>query len=316
MKGFNVYEIAQHARAAWGAFPNPVGIGLDAKRFDQHVNRPLLEWEHSIYSRFYPGDAQLQRVLHWQLHNKGVLRTRDGVIKYEIDGTRCSGDMNTALGNCLVMCGAVKSFADTVGVPIRLLNNGDDCMVILDALNIERFRRPLPRYFSKLGLVMKVEDPVFVFEHIVFCQTQPVYDGHVWRMVRDPHVSLSKDATLMNSTYATTGLSAQLKAIADCGLSLVSGLPVLQEYYLALRRGHEEGTGPIDPRFYDSGFYHLSRGLQATTSVVSPEARASFARAFNVLPDLQVALERQFSSLPILGVDGLSAFPGLRVSLK
>jgi hypothetical protein len=50
---------------------------------------------------------ELAELLKWQLQNKGFARTIDGLIKYSVEGCRMSGDMNTALGNCTIMCALV-----------------------------------------------------------------------------------------------------------------------------------------------------------------------------------------------------------------
>lgn len=223
------------------------------------------------------------------------------------------------MGNCVIMTAALYSYAASLGIkpgPGRLvaLNNGDDCMVILERSDLESFLGNLPSFFSALGFVMKVEPPCSQLEQLVFCQTQPVYDGREWRMVRDPRVSLSKDATILDRRHATTDLSTQLCAIGQCGLALTSGLPVLQSYYEALQRGQTDRgvnkrgkpyRGHVDPNFVESGMYHLSRGCKVDVRSVSTAARVSFYNAFGIVPDQQVELESYYDSLPTLGTDGV-----------
>lgn len=316
MKGYNCFQVATFMREAWDTFHDPVAASLDASRYDQHIKKTLLMWEHSIYQAFYPGDAELQRLLSWQLVNRGWLRTPDGELKYQVEGGRCSGDMNTALGNCTIMCAAVYSVTRLAGQPViprvRLFNNGDDCCLIGERSDIEAIVAHIPEFFSvQLGLPMKVEPLVSVFEQISFCQTQPVYDGLRWRMVRDPRVSLSKDATFLNKTYATTGLSAQLHAIADCGLALCGGIPVMQSYYQSLARGHEHAAGPVDPRFFETGMFQMSHNLSPYSQEVGTDARVSFWRAFGITPDAQVEHERYYDRLLGLGVGGVHPHSGI-----
>lgn len=315
MKGFNTYQVGAFIQEAWGTYHDPVALGLDASRYDQHVNTSLLRWEHTVYQKYYPGDKGLQQLLSWQLLNKGWIRCGDGEIRYQVKGGRCSGDMNTALGNCLIMCGAVYSLCRSVGQPatlrVRLFNNGDDCVIIGERADVLAIRDATIPFFDGLGIVMKVEPLVDVLELVSFCQSQPVYDGARWRMVRDPRVCLSKDVTFLNRTYATTGLSAQLHAIAECGLSLCGGLPLLQAFYTALPRGHSaEHSGPVDPRFFESGMFRLAHGLEPKTFPVTDEARVSFYRAFGLTPDHQVLLEEYYDSLSGLGTTGVHLCAG------
>lgn len=309
MKGYNAFKVGQVFHKAWASFREPVGVGLDASRFDQHISKACLQWEHRVYQNYYPGNKQLAQLLTWQLNNKGVIRSPDGNIWYHTEGTRCSGDMNTSLGNCVLMTAALYSYAASLGLKpgygrLVALNNGDDCMVILERVDVARFVSGIPSFFKALGFVMKVEQPCDKLEQLSFCQTQPVYDGHFWRMVRNPHVSLSKDATILDHRHATNDLSAQLFAIGECGLALTSGIPVLQSYYLAMQRGNST-RGHVDPRFFESGMYHLSCGCRKEIREISVSARVSFYNAFGIVPDQQIEVESYYDSLDKLGTDGV-----------
>lgn len=306
MKGLNAFQVGEKMSDAWHTYAAPSAVGLDASRFDQHVNRSLLEWEHMVYMLSYPSDPYLAMLLSWQLRNRGFARTRDGLVSYTVEGGRCSGDMNTALGNCLIMCTAVFELLYEHGLSlvgrskVSLFNNGDDCVLMGEDADIKRVSAAVAPSFERLGIVMKVEPIVHSLEEVSFCQTQPVFDGARWRMVRDPRKSFSKDATILDPQHATVGLPAHLDALGKCGLSLCSGMPVLQEYYSVLVRNGRPG-GKVDPRLTESGMYQLAKGLEPRISLVTPDARASFARAFGILPDLQVALEKELSVTPITG---------------
>jgi len=179
---------------------------------------------------------------------------------------------------------------------VHLFNNGDDCVLIGERADILRVEVEVASHFALAGFVMKVEPIVDVLEKVSFCQTQPVYDGVGWRMVRDIRVSLSKDATLLSRRYAEQPLlTNQLYAVGECGMALTGGIPVLQEYYKAMRRGGVQGH--VDERFLDSGFYRLSKGLSGKERVVEDATRVSFCRAFGIVPDLQVELERYYAGI-------------------
>jgi hypothetical protein len=305
MKGYNAFQQGEMFSQAWSHYREPVALGLDASRFDQHVGTTALRWEHRVYDMYYR-DPELRRLLKWQLRNLGFVRCPDGGLKYMVEGGRCSGDMNTAMGNCLIMCALVYGLLRKLGLAscnrakVHLFNNGDDCVLIGEARDIDRVIWEVEEHFALAGFVMKVEPVVTVLEQVSFCQTQPIYDGLRWRMVRDPRVCLSKDATLLSRQYAVQPrLSTQLSAIGDCGLSLTTGLPVMQCYYNAMRRGGKFDRRYVDERFYDSGFYRLSIGLLVESSIITDAARLSFALAFGIVPDLQVELERYYDNLDL-----------------
>jgi len=222
------------------------------------------------------------------------------MFKYWIDGGRCSGDMNTAMGNIIIACGAVYSFLYSQGVHnlVRVLDAGDDCCIIGEFETIQRLTPSLSPWFLQLGLIMKVEPLVTVFEQISFCQTSPVYDGVRWRMVRDPRVSLSKDQSILHLRHIEH-LTNYLSTIGDCGISLTGGLPVLQEYYRALGAGRPHTTSGVVGNVLETGMFHLSRGMRENYRPVTDEARVSFWRAFGIVPDLQIAIEDHFRTLSV-----------------
>lgn len=46
-KGLTADQSGRMMRRKWLKFRDPVALGLDASRFDQHVSRQALEWEHA-----------------------------------------------------------------------------------------------------------------------------------------------------------------------------------------------------------------------------------------------------------------------------
>lgn len=143
MKGFNVSDIGKIARGKWRSFAEPVAIGLDATKFDMHVSPAALAWEHSIYLALFDNDPELRKLLSWQMNNKGAGYCADGKLKYTVVGKRFSGDMNTGLGNCILMCAMVYAYAKERGVRVKLMNNGDDCVVIMERVDRDKFNAGL-----------------------------------------------------------------------------------------------------------------------------------------------------------------------------
>jgi hypothetical protein len=296
MKGLNSSKQGTIIAEAWAQFQRPCALCIDASRFDQHIRTGLLSWEHSVYAGIFNNDPYLARLLSWQLKSTGFARVGGKLFQYKVRGGRCSGDMNTAMGNILVACATVYSWLDSLAMvkKVRVLDAGDDCMIFGEAADIERIAPTLQPWFAKLGLIMKVEPLVYTLEQVSFCQTQPVYDGSGWRMVRDPHVSLSKDSCVLRRCQLQN-LTSHFIGIGDCGLALTGGLPVLQEYYMALGAG-KACSRPVDEELENSGFFRLARGMVARYRPVTDDARHSFWRAFGIPPDLQIELEQHYRS--------------------
>lgn len=287
-KGLNLIGVAGCLRQKWDSFKHPVALGLDATAFDAHVSASWLRWEHSIYNRIFKS-AQLAKLLTWQIHNRGKSFCPDGKLKYKVEGRRFSGDMNTGLGNCLIMCSMVYSYASARGVKINLANNGDDCVVFMEQEDLERFTRGINEWFSELGFRLTSEPPAFNFEAIEFCQMHPVLIGDEWRMVRTPKVAFEKD-TMCTLTVSDDEYLAWLAGVSDCGLSTASGVPVMQEFYLNLRMAAGGRVAPERLVEY-TGMKHLSRGMSSKVVPVDEASRFSFWLAFGVDPDTQIAIE-------------------------
>lgn len=302
-KGLNAVEQGELMRRKWERFNDPVAIGLDAHRFDQHVSEDALRWEHSIYRAAFPGDPELPRLLDWQTSARGFVRCPDGVIRYSVRGTRASGDMNTGLGNCLLMCAMVHSYISHIGLTIAdvaLANNGDDCVVILERRHLELFRGRLDRFFKMLGFDMAVEPHVDELEAIEFCQAHPVVTDKHTVMVRNPHTTISKDLCTVKRDWCDKPGSYQVlrRAIGDAGCALAGDIPVYSSFYRMMRRGAEtattkRGEHSLDILGQQTGFQMLAKGL-SERSGVSEHSRYSFWKAFAIPPDQQVALEEWF----------------------
>lgn len=308
LKGMNAAQMASALRGMWEQFSNPIAIGLDASRFDQHVSADALRWEHEVYCSAFQGAhrAALARLLRWQVKNIGRAYVGEYKVKYSVDGCRMSGDINTSLGNCLLMCGMVWEWARKKGIRCRLANNGDDCVVIMDRSDGLRFVEGLEEWFGELGFTMVQEKLVDTFEQIKFCQTQPVWGGDQWIMCRDPHVAITKD--LVSLLPLDQGFRAYCGAIGDSGMAALGGMPIFQELYKSLAFVGKSSRIMSESRNI-VGLRYLARGLNRGYRTISPETRVSFALAFGILPDEQRYLEQHLRDHPVPAMPPLLVTP-------
>lgn len=295
MKGYTVEGVARILRGKWDSFADPVAIGLDATKFDMHVSEAMLRWEHSLYEAIYPGHRNLGEMLRWQRHNKGVGYTENGKLRYNVKGKRASGDMNTALGNCLIMCGLVWEYSRQRCVDTKLANNGDDCVVFMERADLPRFVAGLDQWFLDMGFRMTVEEPVDEFERIEFCQMRPITTQRGWVMVRNIPTALRKDALC---TMSLDGKSARkwLGAVGECGLALCAGVPVLQELYVAYCREGDRRGKMAQAMQLNTGLSRMRGDMESKWLPVTDAARLSVFVAWGITPDEQVALENHFSA--------------------
>lgn len=292
-KGLNASQRGRLISTKWKKFKNPVAVGLDAKRFDQHVSASMLRWEHSIYNKIYHS-KELAKLLSWQVHNKGFARCGNGLIKYKVEGCRMSGDMNTAMGNVIVMCAMMWTYMKQFNFKYEFVNDGDDCILIIEKRNLNKLNNLIP-WFRRLGFQMEVEEPIYTLEKVPFCQSHCLLINGEYRCVRDPRVTLAKDLVCTKSIRTAREWRGHRRAVALCGLSLAGSVPVKGAFYDCLCRG----TSPKDDfkTTYDmTGMLYLAVGMNDKRSEPDEDARYSFWLAFGFSPDHQKCLEKLYDS--------------------
>nr|WPR18238.1 MAG: RNA-dependent RNA polymerase [Crogonang virus 164] len=303
MKGYNVSQIGGIIRGKFHSFRDPVGMGLDATKFDMHVSEAALGWEHGVYLEMFKGCRKLRKLLQWQMDNKGAGYCADGKLKYSVRGRRFSGDMNTGLGNCLLMSGMVWSYAREIGVDIKLVNNGDDCVVMMEREHLNRFQAGLDKWFLEMGFRMVCETPVYQLHEIEFCQMHPIEIGEECRMVRNLPAMLRKDTLTTHDLRNAVHREKWCTAVGTGGLWLTGGVPVAQDFYQAYQRiGCMRSSNLLDDPSFATGMRLMSRGM--TEHYREPDAwtRCQVFEAWGVTPDEQEALERHYKSYVFSGV--------------
>jgi len=292
MSSYNAFTQAKILKEKWDKFSDPVCVGMDASRFDQHVSKQALEFEHSVYNRIFH-DAELRRLLRMQLVNRGMARASDGYFTYVVHGSRMSGDMNTSMGNKLLMCLMSHSYLTSLGIPFEYANNGDDCLIFTETKYLKRLAT-LYKYFERFGFDIKTEDPVYEFEQVEFCQTKPVCVNNVWRMIRNVKTCLTKDVTCVNLGHDVEMYRILLNNIGDCGLAVASDVPVLGSFYRMLKRFGKVGSVVHQDIF---GYYFVSsKGASCDHDYPDAHGRYSFWLSSGISPDAQIAIEQYFDS--------------------
>jgi hypothetical protein len=297
-KGLNSGETASLIAEKWNSYNDPVAVGLDAKRFDQHVSYEMLKFfEHKVFCGWYKS-KEFSRAIAWQLNNECSGYTQDGSVHAKFEGKRMSGDMNTSSGNCLIMCALVWSYCRKRGVKASLINNGDDCVVFMNRAHLRYFMCELDSWFLALGFRMAVEKPVFELEKVEFCQAHPIFVGDGYIMVRNLEASLAKDSVCLVHVNHPDSVAAWMGAVGAAGTALCGGIPVLDAMYRSYER-----NGKIVPKwakdYATTGMSYMAHGMNRRGLPVLDCTRLSYYIAFGILPDEQLFLEQYFDNLSI-----------------
>jgi hypothetical protein len=293
-KGLCMTERGNLLRNKLRAFNKPKILSLDASRFDQHVDVKLLEIEHSFYTHMC-SDPWFAQLLSWQLVNHGV--SSKG-IRYTTLGKRMSGDMNTALGNCLLMVLMVSTFM--VGRKYDMLDDGDDCLLIIEEEDLNWVVDNIHSEFLSYGHEIKIDNVADVMEGVQWCQGKPVeYKVGQYKFVRDVNKVLS--SSLIGVKYIDNAGSRRklVNSIGMGELILNLGIPVLQEYALSLMRNADTNQF-IRLDETDASYFRLHRELKRMNmkclarvepKPISAVARLSFSEAFGIDIPTQLMLE-------------------------
>lgn len=325
MKGYNLDTVASIIAYKWSLFKQPVAVGIDASRFDMHVMEAQLMWEHNCYLKMYnmgkvrtlrdkngrvaryiyPNNP-LGELLEKQMYNRGVGYCKDGKLSYRVTAKRFSGDLNTGMGNCLLMVPMIDRYCREHGIKYDLINNGDDAVVFMEERDVTKFLEGLPQWFIENGFRMTVEMPVRDLCEVEFCQMHPLLISGSWTMVRNIPTAIAKDACTVLPITSRIMLEKWHTAIADGGLAAYTGVPILGEFYrMLLRNGKGRASGILNSVQMQTGMKMMTRGVSRRNDVVTAEARQQVFQAWNITPDEQVALEGVFKKTSVVFSDGV-----------
>nr|QXN75424.1 MAG: RNA-dependent RNA polymerase [Grapevine-associated RNA virus 10] len=296
VKGLNAGQVGALIAEKWHSFRDTVAIGLDASRFDRSVSEPLLVLVHSILLHMYNYDPELAMYLQHQTQNRGIIGCDDGFISYKVDGGIMSGDVDTSLKGCVIMCALVWSWARSAGVRLQLVDNGDDCVAFMERGDMARFIDGMSGWFAQLGVDIVAEEPVYELEKVVFCQTQPVLgSGGTYVMCRNPITASVKDSMTTVNLSVSAEYKRWMSSVAACGTALAGDMPIFCEIYAAYGRfaGYE-----LHERTMTGGLKWLSDGMKARHGVTEL-TRYSFWRAFEIPPFVQREVEAYYQQLSL-----------------
>jgi len=164
-------------------------------------------------------------------------------------------------------------------VSIKLLNNGDDCVVIMEKDDLERFNLGLDNWFMDMGFRMVAEEPVYELHQIEFCQMHPIELGDACRMVRNIPSTLRKDTMTVHPLSNGVHREKWCTAVGTGGLWLTGGVPILQDFYTTYQRiGCMRSSKMFDDPTFATGMKLMSKGMACYHSEPTAWARVHCLR--------------------------------------
>lgn len=239
-------------------------LEIDFSRFDRHCSKTLLvATEHAVYEHVFP--EHVAAMLRMQLDNNC---TSAFGAKYHVEGGRMSGDMNTSIGNCII----VACLMMAAGLPLdSFIVEGDDMFAAVTDHEKKNFNLAI---ISNTG--MKPEY-ISTYRQGTFCSRWDVVDSRgAPKRVRHP----LRDIVRYGFTLGNT---SRLEKVMTHAREW-NGVPMLGPVYY--RRVLE-----LKPD-------EISNPEWITT--ITPSARLKFDLTFNINIDTQIAFEDDQNARPTI----------------
>jgi len=222
----NWEQRASDIEAIWKKFREPLVISVDCKTFDAHVNVEQLRLCHRFYSTIQLSQIY-RRLLAMTRHNRG--RSSTGV-RYECEGRRMSGDIDTACGNSSIMAAIVFGIMHGLVARWCLYDDGDDCLIFIEQSDRHLVMPRLKQGFLTVGHELEIEHTATQFREIVFCQMRPTWLHGRWTLTPSLDKTLS-GCFATQHIFPRPDIQAQhLRCQAQSLLSMTRFMPVLNEY--------------------------------------------------------------------------------------
>lgn len=265
----------------------------DQSRYDMHLLRHIDKASSGRRLKSMAGKRPDFGTIYPAFYeNEDRIRSKNGLFVKGKCG-RKSGDSLTSWGNSTASVDMEESFMWAAGfdqADWTLFDDGDDMLTWVLLKDVDRFL-PIVDYYRDLGFDVKIEDRTSSIEKIVFCQAQPVNLGNKWRMIRNPYRVMSRGTTILYNANQASNRRDHCFSTGMCELALGCGVPVLQEYALALIR-NSPGGRVVQRHMVDYEIRRV-RLSDAKAQPITQEARFSFSRAFGIPPSDQLQMEDQ-----------------------
>lgn len=291
MKGYTPERRAAVIEGHWSALDDPVAVGQDFSKFDQHISVPALQYEHGFYDTCY-SDPELARLLAWQLGTTCYSTLLDGKVVYKVKGGRMSGDMNTAMGNCIISAALIWAYAMEQGIRIRAIVDGDDSVTFMERRDLERYQAGIAPWMLRKGFILVSEEPVYEIHQVEFCQAKytrlcpPTMVRNPLKAITQDHEWIVDESIAHVDVLAATGLG---------GLSLYGSCPVLGAYYNMLARASPNSIKTLR-RLVTMSSWLRSSSEEGVYTEATEDARYAFWETWGMEPGEQRALEEFFNS--------------------
>lgn len=237
---------------------------VDHTEFDAHVTTEMLKLTHVFYQSCFHHNKELRHLSKKTLVNK--CRTRDG-IKYKVEGTRMSGDVDTSLGNSLINYAILRAGLQALGIQGDAIVNGDDSILFTNQpVPVDQFEAIM----LKFNMHSKVQPSQTNIHKVEFCRNKLIYNnqGQPALMIQPTRLT-----DILGMTYKPfKDYSVYLQEVIRCFIAINSSNPMCA-YWMRI---HNAVYPPLD--------YHTLKTVIETQDTHRDHKRAAIRELVNT-PD-------------------------------
>lgn len=255
---------------------------VDFKQFELCQDEHTFHLESMIFEYFGVPKQIIDHVYSTECHWK--VRNRFGIpCAFKVKGIRQSGDPQTSIGNNLLAILVHHFVCSFTCSSFDLINNGDDCILFCShELCFDLY------HFLGFNIDRKTQPE--------FCRSAPLWDGHRFRFCRFPHEFLTRVGFSVNASTLNQVQKLHLLAVNCLGYSHVCyGIPI---YETLMHRVFNLCCVDVSELKLDMIESYTVRNWLARADPVlhekipiTDEIRSSFAEAFGIDPERQMAIE-------------------------
>jgi hypothetical protein len=282
------FTIAKELRNKSDCFHNPVYLLLDASKFDSCVDIKWLKLCTDFYvSLFGVTEARRIRWL-WSRTYLNSGKARSGV-RYTTWGTRMSGDMDTGLGNSLIMYAMLTAYLESNNIHKHsIMVNGDDSVIVIERSQLAQSRKI--NIFRQYGFNMKFE-VALTFQDLEFCQSRPVHTDYGWTMARNPTRVMGRTSWSINR-YGKGKMRAFIHTLGKCERAASWGVPIASAMATKMIQATPGAAMLRLSPWLEDHYNRMSKWWKLGKPNISVETRNNFSDAWGISPQEQFDIEQ------------------------
>jgi len=267
-------------------FADPVYLMLDASKFDSCVDIKWLQICLSIYLKLFP--KRFHRTINFIWKKTFINRgsTRKG-LKYRTHGTRMSGDMDTGLGNSIIMYLMLTSYLQNHRIRHSLLVNGDDSLVVIARADLQKAKDI--SIFTTFGFNMKFEVAQTI-QQAEFCQSRLIFSDYGPTMARKPARIMGRTSWTTRD-YGVKNTRSFVNTLGLCERAASFGVPIASTMATKMINvANTHRTVTLKPWLAEH-YLTMKKPWKIGHPKISLETRLSFYDAWDIEPQDQIDIE-------------------------